>query len=127
MLATLIDARPSDVPCASIVPAELPTIVNANHFCIKKSITTEPFHGRRLGVVISTKVEDSRARMLVRCAFLFTHSFAWVKVRWHRVISRCDDAEPVGRIEKIFETYEGFDMGQGQASSSTIESLVEHR
>ena len=123
MLAALIDARPSNVACASIVPSKLPTIVNTNHFCIKKSIATEPFHGG-LGVVISTKVEDPRARMLVRCAFLFTHSLAWVKVRWRRVISRCDDAEPIGRIKEIFETYAG-DMNQAQ--DSTVESLVEHR
>jgi hypothetical protein len=113
MLATLIDARPSDVPCASIVPTELPTVVYANHFCVEKSIAAETFHSRRLRVVISTKVEDPRARMLVRCAFLFAHTFAWVKVRWRRVISRRDDAKPIGRIKEILETYECFDRAQG--------------
>lgn len=42
-LATLVDARPGDVPSASIVPSKLPTIIYANHFCVEKSVAAEPF------------------------------------------------------------------------------------
>ena len=106
VLPTLVDAWPGYIPSASIVPSKLSTIVNANHFCVEKSVPAEPFHSSRLGVVISTEVENPRARMLIRCTFLFAHSFARIQVRRRRVVSRCDDAEPIRGIKEIFETYE---------------------
>eukprot|EP01043_Picozoa_sp_COSAG02_P056843 COSAG02_NODE_6803_length_3351_cov_17.529520_3_plen_146_part_00 len=106
VLPTLVDTRPGDVPGTSIVPSKLPTVVNANHFCVEKSVAAEPFHSSRLGVVISTEVENPRARMLIRCAFLFAHSFARVQVRRRWVVSGRNDAEPIRGIKEIFETYE---------------------
>ena len=70
---------------------------------INKPIATDPFYSC-WGVIISTEVENPGARMLIRRAFLFAHSFTRIQVGRGRAVPRCYNAEAVSTVKEVLET-----------------------